>query len=185
MGTNNFTKTCKDNVFISDQSINGPTLLINATFKTHNKFLKLIRLPQILPITDAVSLKLYFENLFSEEIKRYENVPLQIEYPDGTQVRPWKINLPNLKNKGDCCDAETEKLFMPEVAGHHKLCIGKIPPIQYADYFGITNRPYKQVANNWVSSFYIYSALELRAYVISVLAIVLSTIALCFSVFGK
>ncbi len=185
MGTNNFTKTCKDNVFISDQSINGPTLLINATFKTHNKFLKLIRLPQILPITDAVSLKLYFENLFSEEIKRYENVPLQIEYPDGTQVRPWKINLPNLKNKGDCCDAETEKLFMPEVAGHHKLCIGKIPPIQYADYFGITNRPYKQVANNWVSSFYIYSALELRAYVISVLAIVLSTIALCFSVFVK
>jgi hypothetical protein len=185
MRKNKPAKTCKDDTFISDQSISEPTLLINATFKTHNRFLKFIRLPQILPITDAVSLKLYFENLFTEELERYENVPLVIEYPDGNQVRPWRINLPNLKNKGDSCVAETEKLFMPEVAGHHKLCIGNVPSVQYADYFGITDRPYKQASNNWISSFYIYSALELRAYIISTLAIVISTMSLCFSIFGK
>lgn len=178
-------KKCKNEIFISDQSISEPTLLINATFRTHNKILRFLRLHQILPITDAVSLKLYFENLYSEEFERYEDVPLAIIYPDGKQVRPWRINLPNLKNKGEGCVAETKKLFMPEVAGHHKLCIAKIPSVKYADYFGISDRPYKEASNEWISSFYIYSALELRAYIISVLAIVISTISLCYSIFWK
>lgn len=182
MTKNESSKICSEDVFISDQAISEPTLLINAKFKTHNKILKFMRLPQILPITDAVSLKLYFENLFTEELNRHENVPLIIEYPDGNQVRPWRINLPNLKNKGDSCVAETEKLFMPEVTGHHKLCIIKISSFKYADYFGVTNRPFKQISNDWKCSFYIYSALELRLYFISVLAIIISVISLCIGI---
>lgn len=165
-------------VFQSQQQIKKPTLLINAELETHNKFLRFLRLKSVLPITDFVKLRLYFKNIFSSEIPGTNDVPFIIEYPNGKQVRPWKINLPNLKNENECCYSESEILFKPEVPGVHRLIIGKSEGFQYADLFGVTDREIKQIANDWTTSFNIIDSLEMRFYVAATLALVISAFSL-------
>ncbi len=172
-----------DNIFISDQKIDKSTILINANFKTHNKFLKLIRLENILPVTYPVSLEIYFENLYNQEIEGFQNIAFYIEYPDSNQIRPWKLNVPKLKSKGDSCTAKSDKFFVPEVPGIHRLVINEINVVQYADYHGISGRPYKLIDGNFISSFYIYSALELRFYFTAFSALIISLISLAISAF--
>jgi len=184
MKKKNLFKDCKEtaeDVFQSEQHIKTPTLLINAEFETHNKFLRIIGLKEILPINNFVSLRLYFKNLYDAEIEKFDNVPFIIEYPNGKQYRPWKINIPNLKKKGDCFFSETKILFKPEIPGVHRLIIGKIDGFQYADLYGVTDRDYKQIATDWTASFQIYNSLELRFYVTAILALIVSVLALLFS----
>ncbi len=176
-------KKSDEKIFHGDQEISQPTLLIRAEYKTHNKFLKLIGLRRILPVTHRIGLKLYFQNLYNEEIKAKQNVEFYIEYPDGKQLRPWRINLPNLKNKDNCVFAETKTLFKPEVPGTHRLIIKQIEKVQYADLHGITDRPYKQISGVWASSFHIHSEIEYRFYIIAFVALIVSFSSLIVSTF--
>ena len=175
---------CNSNIFHSDQSINKPTLLINSEIQTHNKFLRLIKLKEILPVTDFVRLKLTFKNMHDSEIKEFKDVPFAIIYPDGSQFRPWKINIPNLIKKDDCCFAETDILFKPEVPGNHRLVIKHIDGLQFADLYGLTDRKFKIIDKDWTASFYIYSSLELRFYVIALLALIVSLFSLVIALIG-
>lgn len=178
----NNCKGSDEKIFHSEQEIINPTLLIKAEFETHSKFLKFIGLKKVLPITHNIGVKLFFQNLYDEEIGTTYDVDFYIKYPDGKQFRPWKINLPNLKNKGDCVYAETKTLFKPEVPGTHHLIIKKIDTVQYADLHGVTDRPYKQIAGDWIGSFHIYSEIEYRFYLIAVAALVVSFLSLIISV---
>ena len=128
-----------------------------------------------------VKLKLFFKNLHETEIPEIKDVPFIIEYPNGQQVRPWKINIPNLKNERDCCFSESNIFFNPEVPGSHRLIIGKIPQVQYADLCGVTDRELKQIGKDWSVSFHIYSSLELRFYETAILALLISILSLILS----
>ena len=109
---------------------------------------------------------------------------LYIEYPNGKQVRPWMINIPKLAKKGDSCFAETNILFKPELPGDHRLIIGQVEGLQYADLYGVTDRDYKLISTNWTASFHIHSSLELRFYVAALLALIVSVFSLVITVFG-
>ena len=170
-------------IFQSQQQITKPTLLINAELETHNKFLRFIRLKNVLPITDFVKLRLYFKNIYSSEILCIKDVPFIIEYPNGKQVRPWKINLPNLEKINECCYSESEILFKPEVPGVHRLIIEKSEDFQYADLFGVTDREIKQIANDWTTSFNIIDSLEMRFYIAATLALIISVFSLIVAAF--
>ena len=171
-------------VFMSDQSFNASTLLINARFTTHYILLRLIGLSNFLPITHFVRLRLYFKNLFDAEIQEKKDVKCWIEYPDGKQYRPWHINIPNLATKGDCCWSEIDILFKPEVPGIHRLVIEEYPGVQYADYHGMMGRPYKQINKEWRASFNIHTTLELGSYVVAILALLIALLSLFISI-GK
>ena len=169
-------------VFQKKQTIDRPTLLINAKFETHNWFLRLIKLNEVLPITDFVKIKLSFQNLYETEIPEIKDVPFIIEYPGGKQVRPWRINLPNLKNKNDTCYSESKYFFKPEVHGIHRILIGKVDDLQYADLYGVTDRELKIIANDWPASFNIIGSLELRLYVSATLALLISVFSLVVAI---
>lgn len=178
---------CKEKIFHSEQEFDRSTLLINAKFNTHGNFFKIlgnIGFGQILPITEIIGLELYFENLYDEEIKGRENVAFYIEYPNTKQIRPWKLNIPSLKNKNDNCSAKIETLFKPEIPGSHRLIIKKIDGVQYADYHGLTDRPYKQIADDYSSSFYISSEMEIRPFIIAFIALIVSILAVGISLFN-
>jgi len=174
-------RKANEKIFHTDQQISQPTLLIKAKFETQNRFLRLTLLKRVLPITSRVSLKIFFKNLYSQDIKGVENVTMQIEYPGTLQIRPWKINLPNLKANGDCVYSETRTLFQPEVPGTHRLIIKKVEGIQYADIHGVTDRPYKQIAGDWTSSFHVLSEIEYRVYSVAFFALIISVVSLLIS----
>ncbi|KKK88431.1 hypothetical protein LCGC14_2743250, partial [marine sediment metagenome] len=106
-----------------------------------------------------------------------------IEYPNGKQIRPWKINLPNLKKENECCYSESEILFKPEVPGVHRLIVGKSEDFQYADLFGVTDREIKLIANDWTTSFNIIDSLEMRFYVAATLALIISAFSIILAAF--
>jgi hypothetical protein len=176
------SKKCNEEVFIDDQDINGPTLLISAQFKTHHWLLKHFPNLSILPEGERIGLKIYFENLYNEEIAGYKNVQFFIFQHENIQKRFWRLNLPNLKHKGDFCVAEIETLIKPEVSGNHYMFIKKVNGLQYADKHGLTNRPYKVCADNWPTSFYVCSKLEFGFYKISFVTLTVSFIALLVSI---
>ena len=93
---------CRENVFIDEQDIGRPTLLISAQFTTHHWLLKYFPRMSVIPVNKKIGLKLYFENLYDEEIKGHKGVDFWILHQEDNQVRPWRLNLPSLKNKGDC-----------------------------------------------------------------------------------
>jgi hypothetical protein len=167
-----------DGVFITDQEINAPTLLITAKYTTHSRLLRFFRLSSILPITHFVRLRLFFKNLYDSEISEKKNVKCWIEYPDGKQYRPWQINIPRLISKNNCFWSEIDILFKPEVPGIHRFIIEKCEGIQYADFHGMTGRPYKQIENEWKSSFNIHTSLELGSYVVAILALIIALLSL-------
>jgi len=173
---------CQGEVFQNKQIIDRPTLLINAKFETHNWFLRLIKLKEVLPITDFVKLKLSFQNLFETEISEIRDVPFIIEYPGGKQLRPWRINIPNLKKKNDTCFSESQYFFKPEVPGVHRILIGNVDGLQYADLYGVTDRDLKIIVNEWPASFNIIDSLELRLYVTATLALIISVLSLVIAV---
>jgi hypothetical protein len=173
---------CKTEVFQSEQIINSPTLLLNARFETHNWFLRLIKLKEVLPITDYVKLKLSFQNLFDLEIPEIRDVPFIIEYPGGKQFRPWRINIPNLKEKNDSCYSESRYFFKPEVPGVHRILIDKVDGLKYADLYGVTDRELKIISNKWPASFNIVGSLEVRLYVTATLALLISILSLIIAV---
>jgi hypothetical protein len=182
----NYLKSCvkiEKGVFQSQQKIDKPTLLINANLETHNKFLRFIRLKEVLPITDFVKLRLSFQNLFTAEIPEIKDVPFVIEYPGGRQIRPWKINLPNLKNKDESCYSESLYFFKPEVHGVHRIVVEQIDGLQYADLFGVTDRDLKIIADYWTASFNIIGSLEMRLYITATLALIISILSLIIAVF--
>jgi hypothetical protein len=181
----NYLSNCnkyQGEVFQNKQTIDRPTLLINAKFETHNWFMRFIKLKEVLPITDYVKLKLSFQNLYDTEIPEIKDVPFIIEYPGGKQVRPWRINLPNLRNKNDTCFSESKYFFKPEVQGIHRILIGKVDALQYADLHGVTDRELKIIANEWPASFNIIGSLELRLYITATLALLISVFSLVVAV---
>ena len=173
---------CKErwDVFSRGQYITSPTLLINAKFTTHSRLLRFLRLSEMLPINHFVRLRLYFKNLYDAEINSKE-VGFGIEYPNGKQFRRWPINIPQINKKDECYWSEIDILFKPEIPGVHRLVIDNLDGVQYADYHGLFSRPYKQMDEKWTSSFYIYTTLELRLYLVAFLALLISTISLCFN----
>ena len=173
---------CQGEVFQSKQIIDRPTLLINAKFETHNWFLRLIKLKEVLPITHFVKLKLSFQNLYETEISEIKDVPFIIEYPGGKQVRPWRINIPSLKKKNDTCYSQSLYFFKPEVPGIYRILIGKVDGLQFADLYGVTDRELKIIANDWPASFNIIGSLELRLYVTATLALIISVLSLVIAV---
>lgn len=177
---NNCRKTDEE-IFHTDQEISQPTILIRAEFETQNRFLRWTCLKRVLPVNSRISLKIIFKNLYSHEIKGIKNVPLQIEYPGSLQIRPWKINLPNLKGNGDCVYSEAQTLFHPEVPGTHRFVIKKVEGIQYADLHGVTDRPYKQIAGDWASSFHVSSEIEYRVYFVAFFALIISVVSIVIS----
>jgi hypothetical protein len=145
-------KQCENTVFIADQEIRRPTLLISAEFSTHHWLLKRFRKLSIFPVNQRMGLKLYFENLYTEEIPYTKDVQFFIIHLGDQQLRYWRLNLPNLKKRGDSCVAEIETFFKPEVPGTHKLIIDKVDGIQYAEKHGLTDRPYKLSSGQWPAS---------------------------------
>ena len=178
---NNCTKS-QCTVFQSQQKVDRPTLLINAKFETHNWFLRLIRLKGVLPITDFVKLRLSFQNLYNAQIPDIKDVSYIIEYSGGKQIRPWRINLPYLKNTNDACYSESQYFFKPEVHGVHRILIRHVDGLQYADLFGVTDRELKIIANEWTASFNIIGSLELRLYVTATLALIVSVFSLVIAI---
>ena len=175
-------RKCQGEVFQSEQVIDRPTLLINAKFETHNWFLRRIKLKEVLPIADYVKLTFSFQNLYETEISQIKDVPFIIEYPGGKQVRSWRINIPNLNNKNDTCYSDSRHFFKPEVHGVHRILIGKVDGLQYADLYGVTDRELKIIANEWSASFNIIGSLELRLYVTATLALIISVFSLVIAV---
>jgi len=157
-------------------------LLINAKFETHNRFLRFIQLKEVLPITDFVKLKLSFQNLYDDEIPEIKEVPFRIEYPGGNQIRPWRINIPYLKNKDDSCYSESQYFFKPEVHGVHRIVLENVEGLQYADLYGVTDRELKIISNEWPASFNIIGSLELRLYVTATLALIISVLSLVIAI---
>ena len=165
-------------VFQSGQKIDRPTLLINAQFETHNWFLRFIKLKKVLPITNFVKLRLSFQNLYNVELPEKKDVPFIIEYPSGKQIRPWRINLPHFKDENDSCFSESQYFFKPEVPGVHRILIGNVDGLQYADLYGVTDRELKIIAKDWTASFNIIGSLEMRLYVTATLALIISVLSL-------
>ena len=120
--------------------------------------------------------------MHDSEINEIKNVPFIIIYPDGYQIRPWRIDIPKLVRKNDCCIAETDILFKPEVPGNHRLLIKEIDGLQFADLYGVTDRKFKISDKDWISSFNIYSSLELRFYVAALLALIVSVFSIVIAV---
>ncbi len=127
-------------------------------------------------------LRLYFENLYDEEIKGHKGVDFWILHQEDKQVRPWRLNLQSLKNKGDCCVSSIHTLLKPEVPGSHRLYIKKIEGLRYADKHGLTNRPYKLCGDDWPASFYVCSNLEFGFYKMAYLALAISVCSLIVSI---
>jgi hypothetical protein len=178
-------KEASEKIFHSEQEITQPTLLLRAEFETHNRFLRFIGLNKhVLPIDSRIGLKIYFTNLYDTEIETFSNVPFRIVYPGGQQVRPWKINLPNLRKKGDCLYSEVETLFNPEIPGTHQLVIEKVKGVQYADIHGVTDRPYKQIDGNWVSSFHVLNKIEYVMYIVAFSVLIVSMLSFIIALFS-
>ena len=191
-------KKCSNKIFDTRQEINESTLLISATFYTQNRWInlfnsifigKLIGLSNLLPVNSYISLKLEFENIYDEKINIIPNVPIKVIYPESgsgvQQYRPWKINLPELQRKNDKCFAKIDKLFMPELSGTHHLIIeqSKEVNLKYAGRHGLTERTYKQMTDSWIGTFHVSSEMEYRPYVISIIALIVSFMALISSLF--
>lgn len=183
-------KKCDEKIFYDEQEIDKPTLLIGASYKTRNIFfcilnritLGLLGLDKILTIESPIGMKIYFENLYDQEIEGRKGVDFHINYPNSPQIRPWKLNFPNLKKKGDCCYAETKTLFKPEIPGNHELIITNVSrQLQYADYHGLTGRKFKKIDGMWRGSFYVYSMMESRILIIIIFTLIVSFIALILS----
>ena len=151
-------------------------------------FFGILRLPnRILSIDSRIGVRLFFKNLYDDEIPAHKNVPFLIEYPGpaGKQRRHWRINLPNLMKRGDRCFAQTKSLFKPEISGTHRLIIFELPDLQYADYHGVTERKFKIIEKKWVAPFYISSGIEVRMLIIVILTLMISIIALLVSILNS
>ena len=181
-----------EKIFPEEGESDKPTLLIDTKFKTHNKLMRLLHLDRILPIDSWIGLKLYFENRFNKEIEEKKGVLYKIQYPDSPQYRKWELNLPNLKKKGDRLVAETKYFFKPDIPGNHVLIITKLqnkgdhygkidPDVQYAGYYGIAGRKIKIIEGDWRGSFYVYSGLEYRIFIIVFLTLMVAILALVIS----
>ena len=216
------SKKCDQKIFHPEQEITRSTLLIDAEFKSYSKLLKVCDLitlglfglrKAILPIDSPVGLRLYFKNMYNEEIEGTEKVNFFVRYPgEGTSgsfqglikgLRPgekmnkskfsgelhdlpsrnWIINIPKLKAY-EHCYAEADIFFKPEVSGNHEFIITKIPSVQYAGYYGLTDRPYKIITGHWSTPFYISSVAEFRTLLTGILALLVAIFALLFNIFN-
>ena len=182
-------KKASEKIFHSDQEISKPTILIRAEFETHDRFLRFTRLKQLLPITSPISMKIYFKNLYHEEIKGIKGVAFNIYYPGKQQMRPSRIDLPGLKASGkygDCVYSETRTLFHPEIPGTHRLTIENSIDnrkyMQFADFHGVTDRPFKLIGGDWTCSFHVSSEMEYRLYLTAFGALAVSLLSLLISI---
>ena len=185
---------CHPSVFVKEQEITTSTLLIEAKFKrtfptmTLQRYLliELLKLPpldflikfkQRLYVEDWVGLELYFENLHDSEIEQ-QSAAFYILYPDGIQFRPWRLNIPNLKKKGDCCKDNIKEFFKPQVPGTHRLAVKPVHGLQYAGKHGVTGRPLRFHSNDWIETFHIHSVSDNRMFVVASMTLAATVVVL-------
>jgi len=183
-------KRCVPNVFVSGQDITAPTLLIEAEYKRINPrlsflsrwLLRWLNLEKRLYVEDWIGLTLYFENFYDSEINIQDSKPFFIVYPHQGKQRPWKLNIPYLKKKGDCCYAETDLFFKPEVAGTHMLIIQQTAGLRYADKHGVTGRKLQIFNGDWAGSFHVHSVSESRLFATVIVTLCIAIASLAVSI---
>lgn len=186
--------SCRPGIFLREQEITEPTLYIEAKFKRtfpaaswlRKLFVKvvstiwpltfLLKYKRRLYVEDWVGLQLHFENLWHVEIEG-QPVKFVILYPGGVQIRPWVLNMPNLK-EGDACKEYIEDFFKPQVPGTHRLVIQSIPNVKYAGPSGVTGRRYRFHQTSWMEVSHIHSISENRQFAMSWLMLIASVLML-------
>jgi hypothetical protein len=148
-----------------------------------------LRFNEIIPVSDSLSLKLYFRNISKGNFSiQGRKTRFRIIYPGtATPSRTWSINIPSLHNPGDCCFDNSELFFRPEVPGTHELQINGYNDLVYAGPYGVSGRRYRIPMHGgpWLFRFHVSSGYEYRVFIVAFFALAVAIITLILTLIGK